>query len=289
MGIDVHTFNFLRLQAQDAPLGDVLTIGRQSISLPPGFVEQHLGRGVEAADGYCEPLLRALNATSVASLDFSDYEKATYVADLNQPTRLERQFDTVVDAGSLEHIFDVAMAFRNVAGLCKVGGRIVHVLPVNNLNGHGFWQFSSDLLYSVYSRQNGFEGTHVFYASSLDFSTWYQAPQALPGRRVEVVSVEPVILLSVTRKVADNAFTSAVQPFYLEAWDAHDPAPLRQPHAGNRLRNTVKRLLKDRTTVAGLVRNVMLIAGLATGRSRFSMRNSQFKRVVVKEALRGAA
>jgi SAM-dependent methyltransferase len=289
MGIDVHTFNFLRLQAQAAPLGDVLTIGRQSVSLPPGFMEQHLGRGLDAGDGYCEPLLRALNATSVASLDFSDYEKATYVADLNQPTRLERQFDTVVDAGSLEHIFDVAMAFRNVAGLCKVGGRVVHVLPVNNLNGHGFWQFSSDLLYSVYSRHNGFEDTQVFYASSLDFSTWYRAPAALPGRRVEVVSVEPVILLSVTRKVADNAFTSAVQPFYLEAWDAHDPASLRQPKAGNGLRTTVKRLLKDRPTAAGLVRNALLIAGLATGRSRFSMRNPQFKRVVVKEALRGPA
>lgn len=285
MGIDIHTFNFVRLVARRAALGEVLTIGRQSVGLPAGFVRKSLGVDVNCPDGYCEPLLHALGATRVESLDFSDYEHATHVADLNQPVGLERQFDTVIDAGSLEHVFDVGMAFRNLARLCRTGGRIVHVLPVNNLNGHGFWQFSSDLLHSVYSPANGFADTEVFYASSIDYSAWYRAPAAQPGRRVEVVSLEPVILLCVTRRVNAAPLGNAVQPFYLRAWDAHDASSLAAEAGGGRVRTGIKRLLRGHTGLASILRNAALLAGLATGRSRFSMRHPRFERVVVQQAL----
>jgi hypothetical protein len=92
-----------------------------------------------------------------------------------------------------------------VVDLCEIGGRIMHLLPVNNLNGHGFWQFSSDLIHSLYCGRNGFGDTKVYYASSIDPRTWYEMPVAKSGMRVEIVPIEPIILLSVTHKIVDVA------------------------------------------------------------------------------------
>jgi hypothetical protein len=212
MGIDSHAFNFVMCQAARAPLGRVLTIGQQSLDVDQKFLRSKLDKPLEPSP-YCEPVLLAMGAASVDSLDVSDYESATIVLDLGKPCCFNKRFDTIVDGGSLEHIFDAAMAFRNLVDLCEVGGRIIHILPVNNLNGHGFWHFSSDLIHSVYCGCNGFSETTVYYASSIDPRTWYEMPAAKSGVRVETVSIEPIILLSVTRKIADVAGIEESQPF----------------------------------------------------------------------------
>jgi hypothetical protein len=202
--------------ASESTLGRVLTIGRQSLDVDQKFLRSKLGKPVEPS-GYCEPVLLALGASSVDSLDVSDYESATIVLDLGKPCCFNQRFDTIIDGGSLEHIFDAATAFRNLVDLCEIGGRIMHILPVNNLNGHGFWQFSSDLVHSLYCGRNGFSDTKVYYASSIDPTTWYEMPVAKPGVRVEIVSIEPIILLSVTRKIVDVAEIEVSQPFYAPA------------------------------------------------------------------------
>ena len=75
MGLNSHAFNFLMCQAARAPLGRVLTIGRQSLDVDQKFLRSKLGKPVEPS-AYCEPVLLALGATSVDSLDVSDYENA---------------------------------------------------------------------------------------------------------------------------------------------------------------------------------------------------------------------
>jgi hypothetical protein len=278
VGIDIHAFNFLKLQSDIRPLGSVLTIGRQSLDVAKDHVKHSLGYPVTSTDGYCEPLLIALGANNVASVDFSDYENATYVADLNVSVELGRNFDTIIDSGSLEHIFDVASAFRNLIKFCKVGGMIIHILPVNNLNGHGFWQFSSDLIFSIYSKENGFRNTKVFYASGIDFSQWYEVTEARPGSRIEVASVEPIILLSVTVKADEVELISVVQPFYKNAWNESDAFKvITAPHPPNAIMKIARKLFMSRGKFINLLRNTWLVFGLATGRSRFSIR--QFRRV----------
>jgi len=148
MGIDAHALNFVYYNLDRAPLGRVITIGRQSLerAAVEGLYEK-LGIRLEAT--VCEPALLAFGATTVESLDVSPFEQATRIADLNKAFELNERYNTVIDAGSLEHIFNVSTAFENLIRLCEIGGRIFHVLPVNNLNGHGFWQFSSDLMYTI--------------------------------------------------------------------------------------------------------------------------------------------
>lgn len=287
MGIDIHAFNFLRMQAIREPLGNTLTIGRQSLSVSRDYISEQLGIELGYGDGYCESLLVNLTATNFASIDYSDYESPTYVGDLNSRIEIDEQFETIVDAGSLEHIFDTAAAFRNLIRFCKLGGRVIHILPVNNLGGHGFWQFSSDLMYSIYSVDNGFSDTEVYYASGLDFNNWYKTPKAKPGKRIEIVSIEPVILLCVTRKVAEIDVINVVQPFYKRAWDESDVSAIENRNVENRTVVIAKRLLKGRGVVRNLFRDAALVFGLAFGRSRFSIKHRRFERVRVKELFEG--
>ena len=227
----------------------------------------------------------SLGATRVESIDYSDYEAATHIADMGQPVSLASEYDTIIDSGSLEHIFDVATAFRNIIGFCRVGGRILHVLPVNNLSGHGFWQFSSDLMYSVYGEGNGFAETEVYYASSLDATRWYRVPEARAGVRVELVSIEPIVLLCVSRKVRTVEQIKVVQPFYAPTWATGDTgetggaAARRMPALRRRLLS-----LMPRGAVRNSLRNIYRVLDLCFGFTRYSLRNSAFERVDVPGA-----
>jgi 2-polyprenyl-3-methyl-5-hydroxy-6-metoxy-1,4-benzoquinol methylase len=80
------------------------------------------------------------------------------------PDNFEK-YDTIFDGGSLEHIFNVNQALKNVSSLCKPGGQIIHSLPANNQCGHGFWQFSPELFLSLYSEKNGYSNTEIYIAS----------------------------------------------------------------------------------------------------------------------------
>lgn len=273
MGIDLHTFRLIQDLAAQKPLGDVLTIGRQSVDFDASALGDPPTDPVQAQ--YCEWVLRALGAGEVASLDISDYEDATYVGDLGAPLKLPRSYDTVIDAGSLEHVFDVATAFRNLISFTAVGGRIVHVLPVNNLSGHGFWQFSSDLIYALYSDQNGFAETRVFYASSINQDEWRLVPPPQVGTRTELVSLEPVILLGVTTKQREVDALRVVQPFYDRAWS--EGAEVLVSHPPSRA-NWLRRLMKRRTWAHRLARNAFTIVGLALGTSRYALHGKRFVR-----------
>lgn len=273
MGIDLHSIRLIQDLAAQRPLGDVLTIGRQSVDFDASALGNPPADPVEAQ--YCEWVLRALGAGAVASLDISDYEGATHVGDLGAPMTLPRTYDTVIDAGSLEHVFDVAAAFRNLISFTAVGGRIVHVLPVNNLSGHGFWQFSSDLIYALYSDQNGFAETRVYYASSINQSEWRLVPPPQAGTRTELVSLEPVILLSVATKQREVAALRVVQPFYDQAWSEGAEVLVSHPSSHS---SWLRALMTRRTWAHRLARNAYTIAGLALGTSRYALRGKRFVR-----------
>jgi hypothetical protein len=273
MGIDLHTVRLIQDLAAQRPLGDVLTIGRQSVDFDASALGQPPADPAQAQ--YCEWVLRAIGANEVASLDISDYEDATHIGDLGAPMTLPRTYDTVIDAGSLEHVFDVATAFRNLISFTATGGRIVHVLPVNNLSGHGFWQFSSDLIYALYSDQNGFADTRVYYASSINQGEWRLVPSPQLGTRTELVSLEPVILLSVTTKQRAVDALRVVQPFYDQAWS--EGAEVLVSHPPSRS-NWLRGLMKRRTWAHRLARNAYTVAGLALGTSRYALRGKRFVR-----------
>lgn len=78
-----------------------------------------------------------------ATLDVFDIVQergAEILCDLNYwlDPKYERQYDIVLDVGTMEHCFNIAQAAMNMAGLVKQGGVIFHENPFNWGN-HGFY------------------------------------------------------------------------------------------------------------------------------------------------------
>lgn len=281
MGLELHALNLVRLLAKRQRLGAVATLGRQVLDLPPGEMAA-LGLGPEQR--FCEPLLMGMGADLVESFDVSPYEGATHIADFNAAVAVPRTYDTVLDFGTLEHIFDQARAFANVRALMRPGGLVGHVLPVNNLAGHGFWQYSADLLHGVYAPAAGFAWTRVFLASALDPRWWYEAPPPGAGTRTDIASVEPVIAIVAAKLGGEGAEAAPQQAYYGEAWadEAAHGAPMVTGRAGT-VRRLAQRARWGLPGVYGPVRNAVHVARLAAGRTPLGLGSGGLRKVRVRE------
>ncbi|HCN29422.1 MAG TPA: hypothetical protein DIT64_11860 [Verrucomicrobiales bacterium] len=155
-------------------LDDFLMLGRQSLALTPAMLE-HLFtcygtdlRGVDwNAKKWAEPLFEKIGAVQVDSLDYSDYEGASYIHDMNQPWpdgKPPRQFDAVFDGGTLEHVFNLPQALLNAMSLVKPGGCLLSVSPVDGWLGHGFYQPQPELFFRFLTPERGFRLRGVWLA-----------------------------------------------------------------------------------------------------------------------------
>jgi hypothetical protein len=109
--------------------------------------------------------------------------------------------------------------------LAGSGGHLLIETPGNNWFGHGFYQFSPELFFSLLDKKNGFSNTRIFMQS--DTLAWYEAitPASL-GRRTGVCcAVSRAMLMHIiSRKTAPvPAEISVYQSDYVCAWDNNDP------------------------------------------------------------------
>ena len=109
-----------------ASFRDTLTIARLSLNLHEHEVASlrqlySTAAGFSGVDPfkdyvfgqYSDEFLKSyLGISSLAILDYSEYEGATIVHDLNQPVpeHLHGRFDAVIDGGSFEHVFNFPVA-----------------------------------------------------------------------------------------------------------------------------------------------------------------------------------
>jgi SAM-dependent methyltransferase len=103
-------------------------------------------------------LFSALGFQTVDSLDFVGNETPSIVHDLNQPVPAEfcGRWSVIYDGGTLEHVFDIAAAFRNIHRMLKPGGIAIHENPTNHFVDHGMWQVNPTAVVDFYSA-NGYE------------------------------------------------------------------------------------------------------------------------------------
>ena len=152
------------------PLGSsVLQLGKQSLYVEadqiPGIAAQH-GFDVHVDDvlrdengEYIEEtyndvtFFKKLGFTTVHSLDYSDYEGADIVHDLNNPVpeHLHDQYDFIYEGGTLEHVFDFPQSLRNVHDLLKVGGVVAHDSPSRNHVDHVCYMYSATVFWDYYN------------------------------------------------------------------------------------------------------------------------------------------
>jgi hypothetical protein len=221
------------------------TIGRQNLYISPAELRALLdldsslsGRFAEYFDPYpeyAEPVYHLLGAKEIVSVDASGYEGATVVHDLNKPIgdELRERFDFVHDCGTLEHVFNFPQAIKNCMEMVKVGGTLMLDTPANNNFGHGFYQFSPDLLFRVLSPENGYQVERMVVFESFDFSQWYEVadPQAVRSRVELLNSRRRVQLIARARriKIADILTTAPQQSDYVLEWERAEPVKMANP------------------------------------------------------------
>lgn len=239
MGIEIQGLNLFRFAKSKQAFGRVATIGRQELFVPKDKLKIlfNLNKYPKYRI-YCEELLiRHFAATVVESFDNSDFEHATHIADMNKPLAVQNRYDTVIDCGSLEHIYNIPQALMNVSELCSVDGQILHVLPANNYCGHGFWQFSPELFFALYSEANGYKETEVFLADDQNEQFWYQVREPRGGIRANVTSSAPMFVLVRTRKTKVVSHENVQQSDYVFAWKRNE---ISSPNM-SKFKNLVKR------------------------------------------------
>lgn len=234
MGLDA---NGTRLLLYAATLGvdyaRTATIGRQKLNLSARRLAANLrefGRddtntrellGMES--GFAEPFLRLLGAEVTRSFDASPYEGATDIHDFNAPLAhdAKQKFTAVIDGGSLEHVFDFPRAIANAMEMVAAGGHFIGISPTNNFSGHGFYQFSPELYFRIFSSENGFEIVRMVMFKDYWAARWYEVSDPAELReRVTIVNSTPTYLGIIARRVAlVSPFTAPPQQSdYATVW-----------------------------------------------------------------------
>ena len=175
-------------------------------------------------DKYAEHLLRQMGASVTDSMDASDYEDATIVSDMNKPVSedLHQKYSLVLDGGSLEHIFHFPTAIKSCMEMIEVGGHFFSINGANNFCGHGFYQFSPELMYRILSPENGFEVTEMLMWERFAGSTIYHVndPAEVRGRVMPHTCNETFITVIAKRThVAEIFAQSPQQSDYSVDWN----------------------------------------------------------------------
>jgi len=217
MGLDTNGVKFLFFaRKNNVEFGKTLTLGRQSYQLNKAqfteILKQNGYSGSEISDlqkdfNYAEPLLVKLGASNVDSMDASDYESATLIHDLNVPVpgELKNRYDTIIDAGTLEHVFNFPVAIKNCMEMLRVNGYFLSITCANNFSGHGFYQFSPELFFRIFSEENGFETKKILFVINEPGSYWYEIPDPKEiQKRIIFENSKQTFLFTIAKKTAEK-------------------------------------------------------------------------------------
>jgi SAM-dependent methyltransferase len=241
---------YLDARARGVDFSRTLTLGRQRLYLSRAVLAALAAQYRPELSGriddieYGQPadafLHRFLDVGDLRSLDHSSYEGAALTHDLNQPlpSSLHEQFDTVIDSGTLEHVFNLPTAIASCMQLVKRGGTLFLSSPANNMCGHGFYQFSPELFFRLFNNANGFLLTRLVLVThpfpGIELSprhTWYDVSDPADiGARVPLMTATPAILMIEARRVdaIPVLLTPPQQSDYVARWDAKPAATPRR-------------------------------------------------------------
>lgn len=242
MGIGLNALQFLQLARHTGvDFSHTLVLGRQGMHITKPSARQFYHK-IHAPDmaaridrllpwDFCEDFLKKLyGAHTVDSMDASDYEQATLIHDLNFPYPSSKEYSFVYDAGCTEHVFNIPQALSTISALTATGGHIAHSVPANNYMGHGFYQFSPELFFNLYTEARGFKNTRVFLVEVAAPDTWYEviSPQILKAR-VDVVNrcdLEMIVLTQKSGPVTSVFLSPPQQSDYSSTWNKDDTMPV---------------------------------------------------------------
>jgi len=171
-------------------------------------LEAHLDRVIDA-----ESLFEVMGM-KLTVVDLVASRGGERIVDLNEPLAadLVGAFDIVLDAGTMEHCFNVGQAVRNILAMAKVGGFVIHMNPMTMVN-HGFFNFSPTFYHDFYG-QNGHQLMAPICGVSVNGTKIIH--HKIDHTRRQRVSDSITMLLSVARKQNDSVPIWPMQSKYLQ-------------------------------------------------------------------------
>lgn len=165
--------------------GPVLVFGVQEIigkNLPQAF--RH--KGLKEA-------LQARGMGPITTADFFD-ARADWRHDFNTPVPVRKygSYQTVIDIGCIEHLFDTAQCMKNCMDLIAHGGWYVLITPVRGCFGHSFHVFNPAMIQKALT-QNGFQVAYETYTTlyGAEIASPHEAPDvcmAIAAQKISPVS-----------------------------------------------------------------------------------------------------
>lgn len=242
MGVDLSGFDHI-LTFKEYVKGDCLHIGRQGLhyagpwadrdgrkaAISNSMLKKHnipftAEETVVGGDGHIEKLFKMMGVNKVDSIDYSPYENATIIHDLNIPVpeELHNSYDYILDCGTIEHIFDVKTVINNIKNMLRVDGVFTIVTPCNNFPGHGFYQFSPELFRTLFSEKAGYKtlGMYLYELNpGLNDFQKYEIPEPRKGDRQEFTTSNNQYYLGfATKKIAHVDHSKFQQSDYVAIW-----------------------------------------------------------------------
>ncbi|MCB1506293.1 MAG: FkbM family methyltransferase [Hyphomicrobiaceae bacterium] len=222
MGIDLPAFEFLlRAHQELGDFGRTVVLGRQRLLVRNDQEKQAFGAKLnkyrpdlsmdDIAHDYVDGLIDKLGGRPCHFMDNSAYEGAQVIHDLNEPLpeKLRNSYDTVIDVGALEHVFNIGTGMKNMAEMVAPGGQFLCLNIANNHLGHGFWQFSPEVFFRTFSPVHGFETrmADLYYQGGFHS---LRDPQ-IAGRRLPIKTPGYTYIAYAARK-------TAVVPLFAKGW-----------------------------------------------------------------------
>jgi hypothetical protein len=214
--------NYMELESKTA-----LILGHQKNYIGPKVrreIAKHFGVSrADLSQEYADAFLRTSGIEKVDVLDISDYEGANVIHDLNvRIPGAMRKYPLVIDIGTLEHVFNINQGLENIKYLCEPDGLVLMMSPANNWLGHGFYQFSPELLFRAFDNSLGWDVKAMFIVKkSLSRTRWYEVQDPRKTRRRgNLYSNGPTYVAMIARKLRESeTIMSLQQSDYVSAWD----------------------------------------------------------------------
>lgn len=131
--------------------------------------------------------------------------------DLNVHQHFESAYDIVTNHGDSEHIFNQAAFFHSMHDATKVGGLMIHVVPMRGYDGHCFYLYKPEL-FEMMAQANNYSVIGIWVAED-------EAVALHPPIAVHTLAGY-VLLCAVFRKMVESEFVMPNQLAYQKFFNA---------------------------------------------------------------------
>ena len=120
MGIDCDGAAFLKYCSKNRPFGKTATLGRQRLVRAKKDINLlfKYSKNYDLGNWGDEKLLiKEFGSSKIDAYDNSDFDGANKICDFSEPVKEFDLYDTFLDLGSSEHIFNIVQSFKNIIQL----------------------------------------------------------------------------------------------------------------------------------------------------------------------------